>query len=362
MSILDSIRLNTLQIRDTLNTLKENISQKKALRGAAEDIVKRASTEITRQRTSENERKGQLKTVSKKVEEAQKNFEELDRKRQEALDFLIRCRDEEKDVSRSLRQAQNATEAALAEIKKEQKTNKEIELEIEKLKTDLIEKQANLRRVVLETLKTHLEQQAENVHAAFFTQEQRLKIMRESEAFKKARHTDPEIGRLCDQRDELRKFLGTAMVPAVKDMLQVSLNDIENQLTTRFPNALKVSDAKSKDNQIEELLFYINHEGKAIFLLPLHTKDWDAAEKGEITDGTSEAMCFVWNMIRELSLRVEDGDFITIRDRPAFESRFDLEEVAILEGCNVKRQNSIVLHFVLTQVPIEVQEVLLYED
>jgi len=200
------------------------------------------------------------------------------------------------------------------------------------------------------------------VHAAFFTQEQRLKIMRESEAFKKARHTDPEIGRLCDQRDELRKFLGTAMVPAVKDMLQVSLNDIENQLTTRFPNALKVSDAKSKDNQIEELLFYINHEGKAIFLLPLHTKDWDAAEKGEITDGTSEAMCFVWNMIRELSLRVEDGDFITIRDRPAFESRFDLEEVAILEGCNVKRQNSIVLHFVLTQVPIEVQEVLLYED
>jgi len=158
MSILDSIRLNTLQIRDTLNTLKENISQKKALRGAAEDIVKRASTEITRQRTSENERKGQLKTVSKKVEEAQKNFEELDRKRQEALDFLIRCRDEEKDVSRSLRQAQNATEAALAEIKKEQKTNKEIELEIEKLKTDLIEKQANLRRVVLETLKTHLEQ------------------------------------------------------------------------------------------------------------------------------------------------------------------------------------------------------------
>ena len=362
MSILDSIRLNTLQIRDALNILKENISRKKALRGAAEDIVKRASTEITRQRTSENERKGQLKTVSKKVEEAQKNFEDLDRKRQEALDFLIRCRDEEKDVSRSLRQAQNATEAALAEIKKEQKANKEIELEIEKLGTDFVEKQANLRRVVLETLKTHLEQQAENVHAAFFTQEQRLKIMRESEVFKKARHTDPEIGRLCDQRDELRKFLGTAMVPAVKEMLQVSLNDIENQLSTRFPNALKVSDATPKDNQIEELLFYINHEGKAIFLLPVHTKDWDAAEKGGTTDGTFEAMCFVWNMIRELSLRVEDDDFITIRGQPVFESRFDLEEVAILPGCNVKCQDSVILHFVLTQVPIEVQEVLLYED
>jgi len=362
MSILDSIRINTLQIRDTVNSLKENISQKKALRGAAEDIVKRASTEITRQRTSENERKAQLKTVSKKVEEAQKTFEELDRKRQEALDFLIRCRDEERDISGSLRQAQNATEAALAEIKKEQKANKEIELEIEKLEIDIIDKQANLRRVVLETLEAYLEQQAENMHAAFSTQEQRLKIIRESETFKKARHTDPEIGVLCDQRDELRKFLGTAMVPAVKDMLKVSLSDIENQLTTRFPNALKVSDATPKDNQIEELLFCINHEGKAIFLLPVHTKDWDAVEKGETTNGTSEAMCFVWNMIRELGLGVEDGDFIAINGRPVFESRFDLEEVAILQGCNVKRQDSVVLHFVLTQVPIEVQEILLYED
>ena len=362
MSILDSIRLNTLQIRDTFNSLKENISQNKALRAAAEDIVKRASTEITRQRTLENERKRQLKTSSEKVPEAQKNFDELERKRQEALDFLMRCREEEKDVSRSLRQAQNATEAALAQIKKEQKAKQEVELEIEKLEADLIEKQGTLRRVVLETLEAHLEQQAENVHAAFSTQEQRLKIMRESEAFKKARHTDADIGKLCDQRDELRKFLNTAMVPAVKDMLQASLEAIENQLTTRFPNALKVSDVPPKDNQIKELLYYINREGKAVFLLPVHPKDWDAAEKGEVTDGTSKMMCLVWNMIQGLKLKTEDGDFVTPRGHPTFESRFDLEEVAILQDFVVKFQDSVVLRVVLSAVPTEVQEALMHED
>jgi hypothetical protein len=110
------------------------------------------------------------------------------------------------------------------------------------------------------------------------------------------------------------------------------------------------------------MLFYCNSEGKVILLLPVHAADWDAVEHGEINDRTSRSMCFVWSMIKELNLRPEDGDFIRVRGRPAFVSRFDIEEIAILQGFSIKCQDSVVLRCVLSSVPTEIQEAFSYED
>jgi hypothetical protein len=67
-------------------------------------------------------------------------------------------------------------------------------------------------------------------------------------------------------------------------------------------------------------------------------------------------------MVRELKLKTDDGDFTTVRGRAVFASRFDLEDVAILEGFRLKVQDSVVLHFILSAVPTELQEALSYEN
>lgn len=363
MNIADTIRSRTLAIRDVIASIKSQISRLEGQRDAAEERIKRASTEITKQRTLEVERNRSFNAASEKVEEAQGVLAEIDRKRQDAIDHLIRCQDEHRLLYNSLRESQEAKEAALADIRKEQKDKQEAEFKISELRDQLEQKGTLFCQTQLETLEFHLRQQTEYVMAAFETQEQRQKALIERDALRKARHTEPEIANLCDQRDEFKKFLSTSMVPGVKEMLLSELKTIENELQKRFPGALQSSDLDilPSHNQIDELLFYCDHDGKAVFLLPLRSSDWEGAECDEPTDDSSKAMCIVWNMIRDLKIKRSDGEFISRKGRVEFISKFDLEEVAILQGFSVKYNNFDVLHFILTAVPAELQEVLSYE-
>lgn len=363
MTVADVIRQQTLPTRDKLTGLDRKIADAEAARNAAEERVRRASTEITRQRTLETERKKALGAASEKVAVAERDLDELDRKRLEAIDVLVRLRDEHKSVSHSLREAQGATEAAETEFRREQRPKQDAEAELTRIRTDRAEEEITFCRSLLKALDIHLEQQTGILQAAFSTQEQRSKTLREFEAFRKARHTDAEIMRLWEEREEIRKLLGNVMVPGVKAMLQDSLKKIEDSLIKRFPTALGLPDAVPPDNWIEELLFYRDKEGKAIFLLPVRAADWDAAQEISISETTTKNMCLVWNMIKELNLRTEDGDFVTVQGRPVFASRFDLEDVAILQqGFAVKYEGTDVIRFVLATVPTELQEALSHED
>lgn len=362
MLIADFIRSYTQPVRDILSNINSQLSQAEGQRNSAEERVKRASTEITRQHTLEGERKRALNATSDKVVDAQRILEELERKRQEALDTLMQYQEEQRKLSQSLREAQQATEAALAEVKKEQKSKQEAEQLLSKYRVEREGKQQELRLKMLDSIERYLKQQTDNVLAAFATQEQRQKRIQEIEAFRKARHADPEVAKLSEQREELKKFIDTASVPGVKDMLQETLKMIESQLHQRFPGAVQLPDAIPRDNPIEEILFYCNLEGKAVFLLPFRASDWEAAKLNEPTENSSRAMCIVWNMLHELDLKAEDGEFVTERDRPVFLSRFDLEDVAILEGFRVKCQNMEIMRFILTAVPRELQEALINES
>jgi hypothetical protein len=363
MKVADVIRQQTLAIRDALSSLDQRLEQAEAQSSAADERVKRASTEITRQRALESERKRSLNSISKKKEEKQRILDELDRKRQEALDELDRYREEHNSIAQSLREAQRATEIASTEIVREQKAKQDAESSIAKIRDDRAEKEKELRSMVLKALDMYLDQQAANIQAAFSSHAQRAKGRRAFEEFKKARHTDPEIAKLCDERDELHKLFTEAMVPGVKDKLRAVLKPIEDEIDRRFPGALHLPEAAPpNDSQIEELLYFCNREGKAIFLLPISITDWSAAETQAFTDRTSNAMCLVWNMVRELKLKTGDGAFTTVRGRAVFASRFDLEDVAILEGFSVKGQDSVVLHFILSSIPTELQEALSHEN
>jgi len=362
MSLADVLRQHTSSAKERLDVLSKKIDQAEAERDAAEERVKRAGTEITRQRTLETERKRTLSLAAEKVSEAQRNLDELERKRQEAIDVLVRLQDEQNAVERSRREAQTATDSALGQITKEQKAKQDAEAELGRAKDEQAEAQSVLCRALIKGLDTYLEGQVAIAQAAFSTQEQRSKAMRDYEMFKKARHTDPEIGRLCEERDEIRKLLSNAMVAGVKAILQASLSTIEETIAKRFPVALQMSDVTPKDNPIEELPYYCDPQGKVIFLLPVSSADWTAVGEGTVTNRSSNGMCIVWNMIQGLGLRTEDGDFDTIKGRPVLASKFDLETIAAQGFFSVKYEGAEVIRYVFGRVPRELQEALSYED
>jgi len=358
MTVAEVIRQQTSGIRDMLINLEKDLAKADAERDAANERVKRCSTEITRQRALEGECKKSLNETSNIVSEAQHVLDEWERRRHEALESLLQHQAEQNAMVKSLHEAQIASETAMAEIREEQKTGQDAEACIARLRAELEDRRRTLRQTTLQALDTHLQFQIEQLRTAFNTEEQRADTVRAFEEFKKARHADPDISRLCEQREELQKLLNTAMVPGVRDILQTSLKGIEDQLGARFPVAL-TPPRPTSENQIIELMSYCNQDNKTVFFLPIDPTAWSATTDNEQTE---EAMRLVWHFLHELNLRTEDGKFISYRRRPAFESRFGLEDVAILQGFSVRRHGSVVMQFVLSSVPIELQEALVYED
>jgi len=360
MNINEVLRSQTNSARDRLRQLDEAIVRAEAERNAAAERVKRATSEITKHKTVEAEQKRSQSLASDKVAEAERVFEELERKRQEALDTLARLQEDLSNAGKARRKAQSAIEYAIAEVRREETYRQSAETKLVGARSDHQDAKKILRHALLQGLACHLEQQNDFIRSAFSTQEQKANAARAAEAFRKTRHNEPKIGKLCDERDELRKLLSSAMVPGVKAMLQESLNKIEQEIVKLFPGAFDMVGNES-DNPIEELLFYCDKEAKAVFLLPITPKEWITLADTPANEGTKTSACIIWNMIQELGLRPEDGDFTMIKERTVFASQLDLETVAS-QNFSVKCDSTVIMRFVLTPVPSELQEALTDED
>jgi hypothetical protein len=77
---------------------------------------------------------------------------------------------------------------------------------------------------------------------------------------------------------------------------------------------------------------------------------------------SSRVMCVIWNMLQALKLKVDDGNFTIERNRTVFNSEFDLESFATIEGFSVKSKNLEIIRFVFTPVPRELQDALNNEN
>jgi hypothetical protein len=360
MALAELIRQTTLPVRDDLLTIDAELRRALAERDASEEREKRCGTEITRQRALEANSRKLRNDADEKVAEARRSFEELDRRRQQALESLLSSEEEQSAAVQSLRDAHTAVEAAQADIIREQKALRAAEALVSELQAKRGERQGALRQVALQTLHRHMESQAVRFYAAFDSQVQRAGVLRASEELKKARHTDPEVGRLCEQREELQKFLSTATVPEVRAILQASVRGIEVQLDKRFPGGL-VPPPHEDGGQIDELLYY-SQGGRVVFLLPVDSAAWSAASADDPTENADRAMCLVWSFLREMKLKCEDGEFSIWRGQPVFKSRFEPADVAILQGFSVRDHGSVLARFVLSAVPTEVQEALTDDD
>ncbi len=360
MEILALIHNQTDGVRDQIAALTAQVARAAAERDAAKDQAKRAGAEAAKQKVLEKELKKSCDASLAMVAETQRLLEELDRKRQETAEALNRCQAEQESLSQSLRDAQALAEHALAEIETDRENEQKAEAEISKLLDEKEKKKMDLRDALLGSLFIFLEEQADRVLSVLASEEQRQELLRDYESFQQARQTDPHVGGLCEQRDELRKFLAAAAVPAVKDTLQASLTAVEDELQELFPSAVHVTESAPPSIQVEEFLFYLNSDGHVVFLMPVRTPDWEGAQNEVTADGL-RAMRVIWDMMRELRLKERDGGFAMMQSHPVFKSRFDVQEVAVRNAFTVKYNAEVILSFKFTRVPGEVEEILVHE-
>ena len=131
-----------------------------------------------------------------------------------------------------------------------------------------------------------------------------VEAARANELLIKARHTDPVVADLCDQRDELLSILANSVVPGVKKVLQDSLNDVESKLLDLFPGAFDLMESTVKPNLIEELYYFFNSQDSAIFLLPIKKSTWKNLESGsKNSDELTRIMKLIWRIIKDFDIK-----------------------------------------------------------
>ncbi len=361
MEILEVLRNQTLNIRDKLSGIDEKIVLAESSSRAAEERQNRSATEISKQRALEAERKKELEAVLEKQKQTQDLIEDLDRQRQEAASEFMKLQEEIEGFQRTRREAHLGIHNARTEYEKESRSKAAAESILEELRKARELAERELKKELLKGVETYINYQINNLKSAFLTYEQKTNAKQQAEAFKNARHSDPDIARLCEERDELIRILSTSNVPGVKAIIQSSLHEVEKKITEKYPNALNFFGEEIKNSAMEEILFFLNSEGTVNFLLPVSTANWVGANEGKESSDISKEMCVIWNMIKEMGLKKEDGQFQLYNNRVVYSSNYDIETINNF-GFMMKCGNEEIMQFVFKAVPAELQEALLHEN
>lgn len=357
MGIRDTIREATYAIRDELSNLQRELVVVAGQRDSADERAKRSGSEITRQRALLGERKRAVGEATERVARVQQELDDLERQRQQVLQELFREQEQQRKLGEAVGTADRGVEEAVAVVRREQRARDELDARAGKVREGITGAEQRLRTALLQALEQQMKLQASSIEGRFRSDDQRREALRAHDELRRARHSDPAVAQLCEQREELVKLLGSAVVPTIRTLLEVSLRDSEAELERRFPGSMSPP-TDSCDGEVDELLFYEDRKGSAVFLLPIPGDIWRAAAETGGGPAVAQAMRIIWAFVYGLALTPEEGGFVLSSGWPAFRSHYSLEEAAVLEGFEVGSGRGLVARFVLSPVPAELQEAL----
>lgn len=361
MTLQDTIREQTREIVDALTLVSGRRKDVVSRQAAAEDRIKRASTEVTRQRTLENERKRLVSEAEERLKEAQVRLDDIERQRQEILERWSEKRDAKEQAEVLLKESRQETERAVGIVRTEtERIDEEVgllnEIEAEKLRYE-----RQLREAHRLSVDIYVRELEKRVEQAFAGEEERNRRQTAADAFKKARHEDNYIGDLCDQRDQFRELIRLATVPAVAETLRRELERVEQDLNRKYPGALSIDEKVPPLMSVYELYYLVGSDGLLRVVLPITEPVWNGIRSGETGAEATCAMRMVWEMISGLELRSNDGEFRFENGYCMFvANELNADDMSIREFI-LRLRNSATLTFRLSPFPSQVQEGLLYE-
>jgi hypothetical protein len=328
---------------------------------AAEDRIKRASTEITRHRALENERKRLVTEAEERLREVQGKLDEIERQRQDILECWTEKREAKEQAEKLLRESRSDTEKASGTVRTETESrDKGVEL-LSEIEAEKFQYESRLRDAYRRSVDIYVRELERRVEQAFAGEEERNRRQAAADAFKKARHEDQHIGDLCDQRDQFRALIPQATVPAVADTLRRELERVEQELDKKYPGALSIEEKVPSILLVEELYYLIDSDGLLRIVIPIEEQVWGGISEGDTGAEANCAMRMVWEMISGLGLKSSDGEFRFEKGYCMFVTNaLNADEMSVQEF-TLRLKNSATLRFRFSPFPAQVQEALLYE-
>jgi hypothetical protein len=359
MSLIDLIRENTKDMRDTIAELERSRLREISQLNAAEERFKRASSIISSQHKQQDEKKSRLKSIGETIRGINQQIDELEAQKQRLLSTLLERQQELEASRQSLSEAEAESNKAQHAAREEKRVLEDIERRVDLLEKETIRNQLKLREVHSQTLDQHLSELEAMFEQEFQEQTKRSETLVSLEAFKRLRHEKREVGDLCDARDEWKKIVKTASVPTVKIAAESELRRIETEIDKLFPGAIKAEAALRHADFIEELHYFVDSQNRTVLLLPFSKDVWNSLNAGTQSLKEKVAVYFFGALAKAIGaepgkFHYECGNnFVMLVSEIATETYREKNDLVIpLPGGGS-------ISFILSTLPNEIQEALL---
>ncbi len=356
MQLQEHIRKDTYHIKDALKLIEARQNEVGQRTGATESRMKRLRSDMSGLRKAEGDAKHARTEAGSVLREVQTVLDDLEEQRSMAMERFAEAQDAKGNAEALLRKVQGEIEAKEKEIGQAGGQIADVKEEYAELNKETQGLEENLREAQLGAIDNYVCDLEARIDEILLKQDERSEKLAARRRLTKARGENPEIGSLCEQREEILRFLPDTRVPGVKDLLRQQIEKIEAELQRRFPGALDVDSEAKEARTIYETYYYADSTGKAMFLIPISAKRWRNIQVGD--RDCEQAVRFLWSMIDGLALEPSHGTFILNGTKCLFASTIDYEDVEAMESFKLHLEDGSRIDFRLLSVPHEVQEVL----
>lgn len=357
MTYDDIVREQTRDLRDQLQRLAMKRSDLDGQKQALIDQGNRLRGELSQERKREVDAKRELREYEKTEDEILRRLQKIDELRSRLNTRLMDQRSKKDGQQSSIVATRLSVEDTLGRIRAKEQEQQALTQQIEAVERGLQEKSGNLRAALGQCIRQYLDGVWRDIASAQMSAVERTRQRSAFVAFQRARHEDPRIADLFEQREQYQQLLKQATVPAVRNMLLAELDKATRALNAAFPGAMEAQQEPREPTTLLVLYEYVNATGQACVLMPFGPDIWKTLAEGSKDVEQDRAMRLMHAFVSGKNLRAEDGHFSCADQFCAYESTVPGEDMDLLqEDFSLELPAETTVVFRLAPLPLEAQE------
>lgn len=361
MMLSDCLRAETHEIRDRIERVAAAKKDLLARALAAEEGFKRTRGNLKIHRNGEGQQSAAAGAIQQQIVILKIRLDDVERQRSEILESIFGEETKLQDSRSQLAEAHRRTQEAETRSSEALREAEELKRDLRQLEENESRHARDLHQATARAFERYVVALGDRLRKAFAGDATRRERDTAKQALRRARNEDSEIGRVCDEVDQIRALLEQATVPAVRDLLDKRRREIEALLAERFPGATLADSKEVATVPVEQFYYFVGSDNEVRIVLPFGRDEWEALSNGKT--GAVETGCYrvAWALVRFLGLKPDDGGFALVNGKWEIATSLAADDLeAAGEAISVEGVHG--LSLVLSRLPRDVEEAIAHED
>ena len=362
MTLGELVREQTRTVRDLLESSAREMEELKTRRATALAQIQRTRREIGTLKELEVECAATMRPLESMVADLERAINDLQSQIERLRDRAIEFKAALKETRETHEEVEGQLAAERKAERRDQQHAEELAHELAKVGQGRAQQRARLGDEQRKAFATYLDRIWRRL-CDLSRQEEELRGGREAlKELERQRHDDPHIAVLWEARQEWA-YIEQSTAPAlVRNTARSKVAEIEEELNTRFPNALAAAQRGGPSSELEEL-YFVSGDGGAVWVpLPLPVGVWSSCESRAPDFEHDLVARIVWALARVFPPSQYASRFVNVQGLRGLAARCSAETLQEADGLRIELPAGGTVAFLFSPLPGELAEVIQYAD